>query len=63
MLLAVPTIILVLPLACAHWAIVKGWAESHYLQSFGLMPTGTVIVYTPLRLVKGKHSGQHEGEQ
>jgi hypothetical protein len=46
-LLAVPTIILVLPLACAHWAIVKGWAESHYLQSFGLMPTGTVIVYTP----------------
>jgi hypothetical protein len=36
-----------LPLVSAHWAIVKGWAEPHYLQSFGLMPTGTVIVYTP----------------
>src|SRR5258708_32040435 len=46
-LLASPTIVLVLPLVCAHWAIVKGWAESHYLQSFGLMPAGTVIVYTP----------------
>lgn len=46
-LLASPTIILVLPLVCAHWAIVKGWAEPHYLQSFGLMPAGTVIAYTP----------------
>jgi hypothetical protein len=46
-LLASPTIILVLPLVCAHWAIVKGWAEPHYLQSFGLLPAGTVIVYTP----------------
>jgi hypothetical protein len=46
-LLAAPTIILVLPLVCAHWAIVKRWAEPHYLQSFGLMPAGTVIVYTP----------------
>jgi Biotin-lipoyl like len=46
-LLATPTIILVLPLACARWAIVKGWAEPHYLHSFGLMPAGTVIVYTP----------------
>jgi hypothetical protein len=46
-LLPAPTIILVLPLACAHWAIVKGWAEPHYLHSFGLMPAGTVIVYTP----------------
>jgi hypothetical protein len=46
-LLAAPTIILVLPLVCAHWAIVKGWAEPHYLHSFGLMPAGTVIVYTP----------------
>jgi hypothetical protein len=27
-------------------AIVQGWAEPHYLQSFGLMPAGTVIVYT-----------------
>jgi hypothetical protein len=46
-LLEAPTIIMVLPLVCAHWAIVKGWAEPHYLQSFGLVPAGTVIVYTP----------------
>ena len=46
-LLASPTIILVLPLVPAHWAIVTGWAEPHYLQSFGLMPAGTLIVYTP----------------
>jgi hypothetical protein len=46
-LLASPTIILLLPLVSAHWAIVKGWAEPHYLQSFGLMPAGTLIVYTP----------------
>ena len=46
-LLASPTIIVALPLVRAHWAIVKGWAEPHYLQSFGLMPAGTVIVYTP----------------
>jgi hypothetical protein len=45
--LAAPTIILVLPLVCAHWAIVKGWAEPHYLQSYGLLPAGTVMVYTP----------------
>jgi hypothetical protein len=46
-LLAAPTIILVLPLVCAHWAIVKGWAEPHYLQSYRLMSAGTVILYTP----------------
>jgi hypothetical protein len=46
-LLAASTIVLVLPLACAHWAIVKGWAEPHYLNSVGLMPPGTVIMYTP----------------
>jgi hypothetical protein len=51
-LLASPTIILALPLVCAHWAIVKGWAEPHYLQSFGLMPAGTVIVYTPKNRVE-----------
>jgi hypothetical protein len=54
MLLASPTIILVLPLVCAHWAIVKGWAEPHYLQSFGLVPAGTVIVYTPRNIVELK---------
>lgn len=45
--LGVPTIYLVLPLLCAHRAIVRGWAEPHYLGSQGLMPAGTVIVYTP----------------
>jgi hypothetical protein len=51
-LLASPTIILALPLVCAHWAILKGWAEPHYLQSFGLVPAGTVIVYTPTNRVE-----------
>jgi hypothetical protein len=46
-LLASPTIILVLPLVSAQWAIFKAWAEPHYLQSSGLLPAGTVIVYTP----------------
>ena len=45
--LASPTIILALPLVCAHWAIVKGWAEPHYLRLFGLMPAGAVLIYTP----------------
>ena len=42
-----PTIYLVLPFASAHWVIVRGWAEPHYLQSFGVMPAGTLVVYTP----------------
>jgi len=46
-LFGAPTIYLALPLVCAHWAIVRGWAEPHYLTSFGLMPAGTVVVYTP----------------
>jgi hypothetical protein len=46
-LLRTPTIYLALPLVCAHWAIVRGWAEPHYLASFGLMPAGAVVVYTP----------------
>lgn len=46
-LLGSPTIYLVLPLVCAHWAIVRGWAEPHYLASFDLMPAGAVVVYTP----------------
>jgi hypothetical protein len=41
------TIYLVLPLLCAYRAIVRGWAEPHYLRSQGLMPAGTVVVYTP----------------
>jgi hypothetical protein len=46
-LLGAPTIYLALPLVCAHWAIVRGWAEPHYLSSFGLLPAGAVVVYTP----------------
>jgi hypothetical protein len=42
-----PTIYLALPLVCAHWAIVRGWAEPHYLCSSGLMPPGALVVYTP----------------
>jgi hypothetical protein len=46
-LLGAPTIYLALPLVCAHWAIVRGWAEPHYLCSRGLMPAGALVVYTP----------------
>jgi hypothetical protein len=46
-LLGAPTIYLALPLVCAHWAIVRGWAEPHYLCSHGLMPAGALVVYTP----------------
>jgi hypothetical protein len=46
-LLGAPTIYLALPLVCAHWAIVRGWAEPHYLCSYGLMPPGVLVVYTP----------------
>jgi hypothetical protein len=47
LLLAAPTIYLVLPLRLAQRAIARRWAEPHYLQSFGLVPAGTVVVYTP----------------
>ena len=46
-LLGAPTIYLALPLVSAHWAIVRGRAEPHYLSSFGLLPAGAVLVYTP----------------
>ena len=42
-----PTIYLTLPLSCAHWAIVRGWAEPHFSVRFRLMPPGTMVVYTP----------------
>ena len=35
--LEAPTIYLTLPLATAHWAILRGWGEPHYLASQGLM--------------------------
>lgn len=46
-LLGAPTIYLALPLVCAHWAIVRAWAEPHYLCSYGLMPPGVLVAYTP----------------
>jgi len=46
-LLGAPTIYLALPTEWARWAIVRGWGEPHYLGSEGLMPAGTVVVYTP----------------
>ena len=42
-----PTIYLILPLSCAHWTIVRGWAEPHYSASFGLVPPGVMVIYTP----------------
>jgi hypothetical protein len=45
--LEAPTIYLTLPLVTAHWAILRGWAEPHYLASHGLMAAGTVLLYTP----------------
>jgi hypothetical protein len=42
------TIHLALPLVAAHWAILRRWAEPHYLASQGLMPAGTVLLYAPM---------------
>jgi hypothetical protein len=41
------TIYLSLPLCCAHWAIVRGWAEPHFYGSFGLVPPGVMVIYPP----------------
>jgi len=46
-LFGAPTIYLALPLSCAHWAIVRGWAEPHFSSSFGLMPPGVMVIYAP----------------
>ncbi len=46
-LFAAPTIYLTLPLVCAHWAIVRGWAEPHLSSGSGLVPPGLMVVYTP----------------
>ena len=46
-LFGAPTIYLALPLSCAHWALVRGWAEPHFSSSFGLMPPGVMVIYTP----------------
>ena len=46
-LLEAPTIYHALLLVCAHWAIVRGWAEPHYLTSYGLIPASVVVLYTP----------------
>jgi hypothetical protein len=46
-LFGAPTIYLTLPLSCAHWTIVRGWAEPHFSSSFGLVPPGVMVVYAP----------------
>jgi hypothetical protein len=46
-LFGAPTIHLTLPLSCAHWAIIRGWAEPHFSSAFGLVPPGVMVVYTP----------------
>src|SRR5580704_11341036 len=46
-LFGAPTIYLTLPLSCAHWAIIRGWAEPHFSSSFALVPPGVMVVYTP----------------
>ena len=46
-LFGAPTIYLTLPLSCAHWAMIRGWAEPHFSSSFGLVPPGVMVVYTP----------------
>lgn len=46
-LFGAPTIYLTLPLSCTHWATVRGWAEPHFYGSFGLVPPGVMVVYTP----------------
>jgi hypothetical protein len=35
---AAPPIYLTLPLICAHWAVVRGWAQPHYSSGCGLVP-------------------------
>jgi hypothetical protein len=46
-LFGAPTIYLTLPLSCAHFAIVRGWAEPHFSSTFGLVPPGVMVIYTP----------------
>ena len=41
------TIHVALPLPSAHWAIVRGWAEPHFLNNRGLISPGVVLIYTP----------------
>jgi hypothetical protein len=46
-LFGAPTIYLSLPLGCAHWAIIRGWAEPHFSSRFGLVPPGVMVIYVP----------------
>ena len=46
-LFGAPTIYLTLPLTCAHCAMIRGWVEPHFSSSFGLVPPGVMVVYTP----------------
>jgi hypothetical protein len=46
-LFGAPTIYLSLPVSYAHWTIIRGWAEPHFSGSFGLVPPGVMVLYTP----------------
>jgi hypothetical protein len=46
-LFGAPTIYLSLPVSAAHWTIIRGWAEPHFSASFGLVPPGVMVLYTP----------------
>lgn len=46
-LFGAPTIYLTLPVIWAHFSIVRGWAEPHFCSSFGLVPAGVMVLYTP----------------
>jgi hypothetical protein len=48
------TIHVALPLPSAHWAIVRGWAEPHFLNNRGLISPGVVLIYTP------RHEDEYE---
>ena len=47
------TIYLTLPLVCAHWAIVRGWAEPHYLSLYFPRKNGHVILGFVYCIIEG----------
>jgi hypothetical protein len=46
-LTVMPPIHLALPFDCAHWAVLRGWTEPHYLRSHGMTSVSTAVLYTP----------------
>jgi hypothetical protein len=65
---AAPPIYLTLPLICAHWAVVRGWAQPqrgwaqpHYSSGCGLVPPGRMVVYTPRDAREGRSVARCSG--